>query len=91
MPKVDGYVLVSYTTEVMDNASTKDYRVAANNRQQIARIKGLYLSGQISRELAKILAEPIIERINRKQLEVWVRFNKDPKKFRGESFIGLMR
>jgi len=75
----------------MDNTSTKNYSVAADNREQIAKIKQRYISGQISREHAQLLAAPIIERINRKQLEVWVRFNKDPKKFRGESFIGLMR
>lgn len=37
---------------------------AAKNRQQISAIKHRYVTGKISREAAKSLAQPIIDQIN---------------------------
>jgi hypothetical protein len=37
---------------------------AVNNRQQISSIKHRYVTGEISREEAKLLAQPIIDQIN---------------------------
>lgn len=37
---------------------------AAKNREEIAEIKRLYVTGEIEREEAKALAQPILDRIN---------------------------
>lgn len=38
---------------------------AAKNRTEIADIKHLYITGEITREEAKALAQPILDRINK--------------------------
>lgn len=67
----------------------KDLTEAANNRETISRIKSLYLRGKINREMAEMLATPIINRINRRQAEVALRHGK--KNYPKTTFIGLMR
>lgn len=66
-----------------------DLTEAANNREAIAHIKSLYLRGKISREVAEALASPIIERINRKQKEIALKYGK--RNYPKTTFIGLMR
>jgi hypothetical protein len=67
----------------------KDLSEAVNNREAIAHIKSLYLRGRINREVAEALATPIIERINRKQKEVALKYGK--RGYPKTTFIGLMR
>ena len=67
----------------------KDISEAANNREAIAHIKNLYLSGKISREVAEALASPVIERINRKQKAIALKHGK--RNYPKTTFIGLMR
>jgi hypothetical protein len=67
----------------------KDLSEATNNRESIAHIKSLYLRGKIDREVAEALARPVIERINRKQKEVALRYGK--RGYPKTTFIGLMR
>lgn len=43
---------------------------ATKNRQEIADIKHKYLSGEITRDEAKRLAQPILDRINARAIEV---------------------
>lgn len=38
---------------------------AANNREGIAHIKRLYVIGEITREEAKVLSQPLLDRINK--------------------------
>ena len=38
---------------------------AAKNRMDIADIKRRYITGEVTREEAKVLAQPILDRINR--------------------------
>lgn len=61
---------------------------AAQNRADIAGIKRKYDSGEISREQAKILAEPILCRINHKTAEIARKHGKKPYKL---DFINVMR
>jgi hypothetical protein len=43
---------------------------AVKNRQAIADIKRKYLSGEISRDEAKQLAQPILDRINARAIQI---------------------
>ena len=70
------------------NSNFLNHSFAVHNRIQIADIKRRYLSGQISREQAKIESAPIIERINLKGAEVAKRWNR---KYSPVNFTGLMR
>jgi UDP-N-acetylglucosamine 2-epimerase len=67
----------------------KDLSEAVSNRENIARIKNQYLSGKISRKVAEALAEPIINRINKKQQEIAKKYGK--KSYPKTTFIGVMR
>ncbi len=67
----------------------KDLSEAVNNREAIAHIKSLYLRGKITREVAEALATPVIERINRKQKEIALKYGK--RNYPKTTFIGLMR
>jgi hypothetical protein len=62
---------------------------AIANREAIDRIKGLYLRGKITREVAETLARPVIERINKRQQEIAKQYGK--KRYPKTTFIGLMR
>ena len=62
---------------------------AVANREAIAHIKSLYLRGKISREVAEALAEPVINRINKRQLEIAKKYGK--RSYPETTFIGLMR
>jgi len=62
---------------------------AVANREAIAHIKSLYLRGKISREVAEALAEPVINRINKQQQEIALKYNK--RSYPKTNFIGLMR
>jgi len=67
---------------------------AIKNRADIAEIKRKYVSGEISREQAKLLAQPVIERINTaiviktKELNKKYGMNRKPAQV---DFINLMR
>jgi len=65
-----------------------DLNEAVENRESIKYIKQRYLSGQISREQAKLEASPIIYRINKRQAEISKKWNK---KHYPIDFISLMR
>lgn len=67
----------------------KDLSEAANNRECIERIKSLYLRGKISREVAEALARPVIERVNKRQLEIARKHGK--RSYPKTSFAALMR
>ena len=58
----------------------KDLTVATNNRQAIAIIKRLYGTGIISREEAKLLIQPVLDRINQTGAEVARKHGKRPTK-----------
>jgi len=62
---------------------------AVANREAIAQIKSLYMRGRISREVAEALAEPVINRINKRQQEVAKKHGK--RSYPKTTFIGLMR
>jgi hypothetical protein len=62
---------------------------AVSNRESIAQIKRLYLSGKISREVAEALARPTIERINKQQATIALKWGR--KSYPKTTFIGLMR
>ena len=62
---------------------------AVSNRESIAQIKRLYLSGKISREVAEALASPTIARINKQQAAIAAKWGK--KRYPKTTFIGLMR
>lgn len=64
------------------------FQEAARNREQIAIIRGKLISGQITYDQAKILAEPIISRINNKAKEVARKHKVKPKYV---DFTNLMR
>ena len=64
------------------------YKEAVNNREVIADIKYRYLSGQITREQAKLESEPIIKRINRRGQVI---AQKHKVKYYPVDFINLMR
>lgn len=67
----------------------KDLSQAVGNREAIAHIKSLYLRGRISREVAQALAEPVINRINKRQQEIARLHGK--KNYPKTTFIGLFR
>ena len=62
---------------------------AVANREAIAHIKSLYLRGKISREVAEALAEPVINRINKRQQEIAKKYGK--RNYPKTSFASLMR
>lgn len=62
---------------------------AIENREAIRRIKLLYDQGKISREDAKAISTPIIQRINERQKEIAKKWGK--KNYPKENFISLMR
>ena len=62
---------------------------AVKNRESIAHIKSLYIRGKISREVAEALAEPVINRINKRQQEIAKKYGK--RSYPKTTFIGLMR
>lgn len=68
---------------------SKDLSQAASNREAIAHIKSLYNRGCISREVAQALAEPVIDRINKRQQEIAKRHGK--RSYPKTSFAALMR
>jgi len=53
-----------------------DLSIAVANRQALANIKRRYDTGEISQAEAKRLAQPIIERVNRRAAEVAKRYGK---------------
>ena len=61
---------------------------AAKNREAISNIKRRYLLGEITREAAKVEAEPVIRRINEHGARIAQKWNK---KYTEQTFIGLMR
>ena len=67
----------------------KDLTLATDNRTAIADIKRRYAMGEISRDEAKQLAQPVIDVINLKQAEIAKRYGK--KNYQKMDFIGLMR
>lgn len=62
---------------------------AVSNRESIAQIKRLYLSGKITREVAEALASPVIARINKQQQQIAKKYGK--RNYPKTTFIGLMR
>ena len=62
---------------------------AVSNRESIAQIKRLYISGKITREVAEALASPVITRINKRQQEIAKKYGK--RNYPKTTFIGLMR
>ena len=62
---------------------------AVANREAIAHIKSLYLRGKIDRQVAEALAEPVINRINKRQQEIANKYGK--KSYPKTTFIGVMR
>ncbi len=62
---------------------------AVANREAIAHIKSLYIRGKISREVAEALAEPVINRINKRQQEIAKKYGR--RSYPRTTFIGLMR
>lgn len=61
---------------------------AVLNREIIHDIKRRYLAGEITREAAKMEAEPIIRSINERGALIAKKWNK---KYVPQTFIGLMR
>jgi hypothetical protein len=85
---VKGLILMfkGYTfTSMQDSTKLAN---AVSNRVQIFDIKQRYLSGQITREQAKLEAAPIIERINKRGAEIAKKWHRS---YAPQSFIGLMR
>jgi hypothetical protein len=62
---------------------------AVANREAIAHIKSLYLRGKIDRQVAEALAEPVINRINKRQQEIAKKHGK--RSYPKTTFIGLFR
>jgi hypothetical protein len=62
---------------------------AVANREAIAHIKSLYIRGKITREVAEALAEPVINRINKRQQEIAKKYGK--RNYPKTTFIGLFR
>lgn len=65
-----------------------DLSNAAQNRAKIAAIKLLYDTREIDREMAKRLAQPILDRINAKTQEVATRQGRKPYRL---DFVSAMR
>ncbi len=61
---------------------------ATSNREKIADIKRRYALGLITRKQAKIEAEPVISRINKKGQEIAL---KHKVKYYPVDFVNLMR
>lgn len=61
---------------------------AISNRMAIAEIKRRYYSNEITREEARLLAGPILERINKRAKAIAERHGKKPYKI---DFINAMR
>lgn len=70
------------------NINMADLMTAAHNRAKIAAIKLLYDTGEISREEAKRLAQPVLDRINAKNAEVAKRHRMKPYRL---DFVSAMR
>jgi hypothetical protein len=66
-----------------------DLTTAAENRKTLANIKHRYDRGEISREQAKSLAKPVLDKINERSLEVARRYGK--KYYPKLDFINAMR
>ena len=66
-----------------------DLTTAADNRAKIAAIKHLYDAGEISREQAKVLAQPILDKINARSAEIGSKHGK--KNYPRLGFINAMR
>jgi len=62
---------------------------AVKNRADIAEIKRRYVTGEIDREEAKRLADPILERINARAAEIARRHGK--KNYPALGFVDAMR
>jgi polyhydroxyalkanoate synthesis regulator phasin len=67
----------------------EDLTTAVSNRQAIAIIKRRYSTGEITRDEAKVLAEPILNRINSKQAEIAKKYGK--KNYPKLDFINALR
>ncbi len=67
---------------------SNDLSQATSNRTRIADIKLRYLTGEITREEAKVEAEPIIQLINEQGAQIAKKWGK---KYAPQTFIGLMR
>jgi polyhydroxyalkanoate synthesis regulator phasin len=65
-----------------------DLMTAADNRAKIAAIKLLYDTGEISREEAKRLAQPILDRINSRIADIAQKQGRKPYRL---DFISAMR
>ncbi|MFY9228330.1 MAG: hypothetical protein WAO28_03315 [Candidatus Microsaccharimonas sp.] len=71
-----------------------DLEQAGKNREEIAEIKRRYAFGEITRDEAKELAQPIIDRINERTVSVTKKLNQKYKVYRKPAlldFISLMR
>jgi hypothetical protein len=63
--------------------------IAAANRQALAEIKRRYDTGQISRDEAKELAQPIIDRVNARAQQIATKYGKP--KYIILDFVSSMR
>lgn len=61
---------------------------ATNNREAMAIIKRLYDAGKITRDEAKLLAEPVLDRINLRAVEIAKQHGKRPFRL---DFINAIR
>jgi len=66
-----------------------DLAIAAANRQALAEIKRRYDTGEISREEAKELAQPIIDRVNQRAATIAKKYGK--AKYIVLDFVSSMR
>jgi hypothetical protein len=66
-----------------------DLNTAVANRQAIADIKRKYSTGEITRDEAKALAEPVLSRINAQQAIIARKHGK--KNYPRLDFISVMR
>ena len=73
----------------INNISMSDLNTATENRMAIAKIKRVYDKGEISRDEAKRLTQPVLDRINARSLEIAKKHGKNsyPKL----NFISVMR
>lgn len=62
---------------------------AIENRAALAEIKRLYCHNEITREQAKVLAAPIIKRINKKSREIANKYGD--KNYMIIDFVSVMR
>lgn len=62
---------------------------AVRNRASLAEIKRMYISAEITREQAKLLAEPILKRINKRAAKIAKSHNQ--KVFTIVDFTSVMR